>query len=719
MSLGKIAVLGVALVVILAGCTRPEDKASTLQIAVPKSMSSQKVGSQAFDALQHVIINVSGPGMPGPIVFNWDLYDGAAMLNSGTTPTAPGSFNLSIPQGSDRLIQVLAVYGESTATSGGGAMQFFYGDVLKTLSSTTETATIAVTSVGAGATIISGRIAGRYYGVGGATPTGPIDIIFRPPAGKPDLIVERSSIMAGWFQFFGLQGAKLGYRMKDGTLMFGDLVDLTTTSFPVGNSTLRAALPLHQALRYTSGSSTPVSMVEDPEIYIYGFFGDATSISGKAICKDAGSVFTSIKKSGGSALLTFANNTADPADLFVADLPSMYVQGGVPFGGASPCTTAIMANDPANRFISDLTFSALMLENGNDSSAGFRIPFTLSSSGAGSNWVTVYSVDAATMSISGNLLPGIPQVVDSFAVFKRSGFSDVHKDEAPCYELGAMGFVLAGEGAVTTPAYSVNVPVTSTETAAGVLFALCPKKAGVMAGQGIWIRGNVFSGASAGPPTQLAIKAPQAINGGGCAAIEIGLQDASFKSTTAPSATAVALSNTSTANAGAFYALSDTTCALTPLTAVSIPAGSSVVPLRYKSNNPSTGTENLSAVATALTTGTASFPTVSTGAMTALSTSAPFTPAVNICQLVSFAALQTNGSPVSTQAGSVSVSSSGTVTLWTDAGCAATPASLLAMSAGVSGGVYIKISGSGMGSVTATMNVGGINFLDLIAFTLP
>ena len=151
-----LAVLGVGLVV--AGCTRKGDEdISKIQLVMPKSLaSSSKIGSQTIvEVLGHVAINVSGEGMPDTIVYSWDAHDGGA---------APPAFVLDVPKGNNRLIQILAVYQEQddASTSGeGGAMKFYYGDTVKTLSLSQEGVVIPIVSVGSGQ-IASGQVSGRY-----------------------------------------------------------------------------------------------------------------------------------------------------------------------------------------------------------------------------------------------------------------------------------------------------------------------------------------------------------------------------------------------------------------------------------------------------------------------------------------------------------------------------------------------------------------------------
>ncbi|MGZ3797854.1 MAG: hypothetical protein ACXVB1_15895, partial [Pseudobdellovibrionaceae bacterium] len=169
----KFMLAGMVLSLPLVSCTRAaKESKSTISFTIPQSMSAKKVGTLAFDTLVHVSINVTGSGITAPILLNWD----SDKNGSGGTTTAPTSFSLDIPQGPDRLIQVLAVYTDSTSPS--KAMQFYYGDLTKTLAAAIEDAPVTVTSVGQGATIISGQRQGRYLTSPTAGPTGRVDIVY-------------------------------------------------------------------------------------------------------------------------------------------------------------------------------------------------------------------------------------------------------------------------------------------------------------------------------------------------------------------------------------------------------------------------------------------------------------------------------------------------------------------------------------------------------------
>jgi hypothetical protein len=454
-------------------------------------MSSQKVGAQAFDVLGHVSINVTGAGIAPAIVKNWDSNkDG-----NNTATSAPTSFDIDIPQGPGRLIQVLAVYGSST---GKGQMQFYYGDITQDLTASSQSVTVTVSSLGQGTPIVSGRVSGRYLTAPNMGPTSTVDMLFNPPSGKPPMIISNGGIVAGWFQFFALQGAPLSYRLRDGTILFGGPVDLSSPVFNPSSSVLKVSIPLHYQSEYMN--NTQVSVLEDPSVNVLGFFGDAVNVGSKVVCRETTGSFTNYKMSNdNSVALTLADNTAAPANLFTALLQSIYTQGGVGIAGAAPCDNAGNATLATNYFINNLYFNAGMLDsNGGDGFNGFRLPFVLNANGG---IVSSAPVDANTVAVKGTLLPQVPLTMDKLVAFKKAGQRDTNSDTAPCMDLVNQGFVPAGEGvlnAATPRVWGMNLPYSATDQSAGAVFALCPVKNGVMWETGFWLRGDNFNSSTGG-----------------------------------------------------------------------------------------------------------------------------------------------------------------------------------------------------------------------------
>lgn len=710
----------------LSSCTRAgsNDKAK-ISVAVPQFVKSQKMGALAFDSLMHVSINITGGGISSPIIFNWDRQNNGPAAAT-TTETVPTAFTLEVTKGTDRLIQILAVYGNSES-SGGGAMQFYYGDVTKSLSEAVEEVPIVVNSVGQGTTIISGRIQGRYLTSDNDGPTSRVDVVYVPPGGKSPMIVERSMIMSGWFQFFGLLGAQLGYRLQDGSYLWGGPVELSESFFPASNKVMRATLPIHLRSENYSGGTTTTRQ-EDPNINIYGFFGDAAAVASRSVCKDtASSTLTRLLKIGTSTALTVNdNNSADPSNLFDTNLGYINIRGGVSFGSAAPCDSA--ANLEANIFKSALGFKPSMLENGNDNSAGFRLPFQLPTSANNNGGGSVLSstiVDANNISVSGTLLPGIPNMVDNFAVFKAINLGmnfHFHSSYAPCEALMGMGFTLVGNTPVSGSAYTATLPLNDTEASGGAMFAFCPTKGGAPVGPGAWVQASYMRftgggggcmncggggvGGGGGTPERIGIQGLLAITNGQCSYVNIGL----YTNTMSPaSATAAVSVNLSVTGSGSFYDANDYGCTGTTIAVTSIPAGSNWIGLNFKST--ATPETNITLTASDASAVLAADPKTvrvrGVGSVSQVMFNVSNQSAnVGTCLPMSVRATETNGNIVSYN-GAVSVTVNGG-TIYTDPGCTANGGAL-SFAAGIAN-FYLKGTVAGWANLQATATIDGLDF---------
>ncbi len=469
-------------------CTRPQSEISKMQIVLPAKVDSNKVGSQSLsagDSLRHVVINVSGDGFT-PIVFTWD-----ACHDCQTPPTPPSSFSLDIPMGSNRLIQVLAVYKNQSSE----AMSFYYGDTLKSLAAATESAIVPISALGGSAAIVSGNITGRYLTAANEGPTGPVDVIYTPP-GKPPVIIERSQIVNGWFQLFGLAGLPFGYRLPGGSLLFGKALDLNDPVLAASQNVLRLALPTHDRQRWDNlGNAT--WMTEEAFLGVVGYFGPGLQ-SYHAVCKPStmpSMTGRTVYGTAGANGLT-PSSSAIPSAAMLLDtaspLTDYYVNGGA---SSSFCTSTFTAVD---HYVKYMDFDPDRVDqNGKDEIADFRVPFEMLSNG--------YPLDVMgdPFVISGQLLPGVESVVQSFALFKRPTADDnfwIENPDCSTIASGANGFTSAGTGTVNTSdrSFSVTSNITSTEASSGVSAVLCPIRNGVMASRGVFMGRWIFMGPGGG-----------------------------------------------------------------------------------------------------------------------------------------------------------------------------------------------------------------------------
>ena len=169
MNFKSIASVGLVLIAFaLAACTRQDATKATVNIAIPQKMNSNKVGAfAADDTLMRVTINVSGPGLPGPILMNWDACRDC--------PADTGSFAslfVDVPTGDNRLFQVLAVYKSSSTKT----MSFYYGEEAKSLVTAQEAIKIKVNSVSQGLQVVQGQVSGRLLDTVATGPTDEVEI---------------------------------------------------------------------------------------------------------------------------------------------------------------------------------------------------------------------------------------------------------------------------------------------------------------------------------------------------------------------------------------------------------------------------------------------------------------------------------------------------------------------------------------------------------------
>lgn len=493
MSLKRFVYLFIAVMSLgLSACSRPEGESSQVQISIPQLMKSSKVGSQALsasDTLIHVTINVTGEGLPGPIVQNWD--------SCGDCPNAttlPSSFMLTIPTGT-RMIQVLAVYKNSTTNS----MNFYYGDVTQSLSGSSVTLTVPLTSVGGGS-IISGNVGGRYLTGTNTGLTGIIDIKYQASATKPALIVDSSFMTDGWFNFFMLSGASFSYIHRDTqTVLWGGPVSLDHTLFdPAGdmNQRVKAFVPVHTKSRWENGATT--YSTGEPRISVWGYWGP--SATGKQVClAGVGSSTTDITRyasadlSSATALTINHVTTAGTATPTAADLlnttshlTSIMVKGGAVLSASC----GAYSDTPANNYVNFLKIRQKTIENdGHDEGPGFKGIFITDETS------NAFSMSGNPRAISGTVLPGMSTLFDEVVLYARTGSEDFRLDYPNCREIatGVMGFSLAGSGAISASGdFTISTTITPETILAGATGVICPSKNDSLAPVGQFIEKWTF-----------------------------------------------------------------------------------------------------------------------------------------------------------------------------------------------------------------------------------
>lgn len=391
------------------------------------------------------MINVSGPDIQNQIVYIWELgdsYQGGAVI-----PTPPAEHTLTVPRGSNRLIQVLAIVAEIDASSQGGGDDgssiFFYGETIKSLANAVEPVTIALvqestTSAG------DGSISGRYFFADGSTPTGPVDMYYAPVGRRP-MIVESTSIFSGHFHFFLLPTVPFTFRMRSTGVPLFENVTTNSFSSRYSDRLLQIAIPAGYR-DYGSGARE----FRAAQIKILGFAGPGATLVGRAICYptptsplpdfyDAATGGNEIQWSPGSTSAT-----------------DVRILGGI---GTADGQCPAYTNEGLNSF--GIYLDDLM---DGDSPLGNRGPFKLLDlgGGQGSTYLDV-AVDNGNLAIKWDYLAEVVgNSVDGVGIFYKvfpssEGMDDRWHDNAPCNQLSSFGFTEI----TRVPAGSAGDPVIS------------------------------------------------------------------------------------------------------------------------------------------------------------------------------------------------------------------------------------------------------------------
>jgi hypothetical protein len=205
----------------LSACSRSVPEKLELQIGVPSSKNSganQSLGAlSGTEELQFVILNLRDTPTSAPRTFMFESGRDFAKTAPGGTVVLTLNGN-QIPVSATTLIQYLGGF-EDSAT---GALRFSYGDVVvNTAVNGIINANITAATFGA----TNGKqlkFGGRYITSAGpsAGPTGGLITYFQPPAGKPEMAVERNEMIDGWFSAFVLEPdgngfPKFTFKLKD------------------------------------------------------------------------------------------------------------------------------------------------------------------------------------------------------------------------------------------------------------------------------------------------------------------------------------------------------------------------------------------------------------------------------------------------------------------------------------------------------------------------
>ncbi len=461
--------------VLATGCTRPkQDKSSfNVSIVLPHEAQGHLKSTLANPTLAHVVLNVSGEGIPQNIFRVWDDDDGK---------TAPTTFDVDVPMGSNRLIQVLSVY-----RSDEGGMLFFYGDTLTNLEKTQETVEVKLAPLGLTGKTFGGDIAGRYFDSSGSGPTGIVETRYQPN-GKPSMIITKSPILDGWFRLFGLSGIPFTYQMQNnGPIIFGKTgISFDSPLFAPSPNVVRMTTPTHRREQHNGETKTLV--LEEPHIQIWGFFGTASALADRRVCLDnSAQTLTQIFHATNTSPLNVLYNSAPPANLFTASA-NTYVQGGLA-PTSSLCASTLLTSESYSKI---LPITPLLRNGqGNDRASGFELPFRYNSE------LRVTTVQESI--VTAKFLPGAPSHISAVKIFRKPNADSFHfrSEGIPCdaIEKGEFGFQFLANATISGD--TVSFPLLASFSENGTGHALCPVVDGSMREVGVYIpSGSIFSGNS-------------------------------------------------------------------------------------------------------------------------------------------------------------------------------------------------------------------------------
>jgi hypothetical protein len=643
----------------LLACTRKEEnRAATVNLEFPKTMKSMKNGVLSTQILGHLVVNVSGPGMPQSIVQNFDRCHDCAV-----DAPAPSAVMIDVPQGDNRLFQALAVYVDTETNQ----MSFYYGDATVNVAGASTVVSIVVSSLGAGTAMVSGNFGGRFLKADGTGPTGEVNIKYYPP-GKPGLIIERSLIANGWFRFFGLQGVAFNYEMIDGTPLFaGQALSMDSGMFAPSDKVLRVTVPQHKR-KSSSIGGTGTLKTEDPQIFVLGYWGEGAS--NKRVCHSMSNVtlsnmYPTSESSTASTNYLLLTSAAPPSNLFGGSSTISY-QGGL-VSSDSSCSTG-------DEFVDRLSvFGAQFNGNGSDSAINIRVPFRGRPPGQydSSHPISASFVNGA-YELSGQLLPGTKQLFSEIKFFKYVG-GDVdrlgydHSDAGfPCRDALNRGFIPTGSGTFDANGkFQVQTTAGSADKSIGLAMGICfTDPAGQIIARGAFLGYHHFQSISgSGSPAMVKLQISEAISAG-CLSSFVYLKDANQNLASMPSNLQVNLSsadsNSDSFTDILFYAESDQACS-TPVSSITVPANSESISFRYALNSNGTLANGLPLVALAsapgLTSDSKTLTRVPNGGMVDIEVFGPAERSnLGQCKAINITAIDTSNNNVMAEDAVVSVS---------------------------------------------------------------
>ncbi|MCC7405089.1 MAG: hypothetical protein IT288_11885 [Bdellovibrionales bacterium] len=259
----------VLIVFMATGCDRSVHREPKVRLSLAEFLKS-KVGAQELTRVVKVSINVRTPADGSLIVAGWEPlhHDGA------TTEAPPQDYIVSAKQGAGQIVQIIIV----TESESGGT-GFDYGDAVVNVQPGDNFVEITTTTLAESEPSAEAGV--RYLYADGTGPTGPVDMLYQPPNGKPMMVVHELYAVGGWMNLHLFQTTPLQYRLRTtGEMLFGD-VNFSHPDFVSSPTMVRMKHPYFYADRYHVG--TPYEMFPPGE-YFLGFAGPGKT--GKVVCYD-------------------------------------------------------------------------------------------------------------------------------------------------------------------------------------------------------------------------------------------------------------------------------------------------------------------------------------------------------------------------------------------------------------------------------------------------
>jgi hypothetical protein len=428
----KLLLLFLAMTVTVS-CSRPShENKSTIRLSIP---TKSKVGAYATLSASHAIINVSGPDMPNPILWDWDACPQGCM--GGMTMTLPDSIPIVVPANHDYLIQVLVVYEDSDT----GQAEFNYGDSSNSdfLTYTrikdpdvSIPITIQSISTGDGKMV---NIRGRYLDTAASGPSGRVGVYYQPVGDKPRMKIKNTFMYSGFSEFFAIDGLSFDYILEDQQRIL--LTDFSPSSPDLAASAhllyVNIPSPIYQV--DTSTGSTRYNLENSDsatKTRAIGYFGSGAATA--SVCFDKAdspiALGGYVTSTSGTPLYYTGNNSA---------ASSLNINGG-----SSTCPAGI-ENESFIKFHYDKF-------NDNDG-VNFRGAF-LAQISAGSlnqdqNFVNIESQNNSSALLKWTFVPGL--IVDRTTIFRNDNFSPelervlYRENGVDCNKLFGLGFYVATE----------------------------------------------------------------------------------------------------------------------------------------------------------------------------------------------------------------------------------------------------------------------------------